>query len=140
MSLSLSTLNSRRLRDPSKRVCLLGELSTLSVDIAAVQKTYFTCAADCRVLERDFVVLSAYGSRSSARISLLVGHSLEVDVNIVFTGDGGQLVVADVAVKSFMFRVVAVYVLNITGKRLAPFRDDPKRLVLVGDWNAILAS
>ena len=57
---------------------------------------------------------------------------------------GGRLVVADVAVKSFKFRLVAVYASNITAervsffRRLAPFLDDTKRLVLMGDWNAIL--
>ena len=51
---------------------------------------------------------------------------------------------ADVAVKSFEFRVVAVYALNCAGerrsffRRLGPFLDDSKRLVLMDDWNAIL--
>ena len=51
---------------------------------------------------------------------------------------------ADVAVKSFKFRLVAVYASNIAAervsffRRLAPFLDDTKRLVLMGDWNAIL--
>ena len=51
---------------------------------------------------------------------------------------------AEVAVKSFEFRIAAVYEPNITAervsffRRLAPFLDDLKRLVLMGDWNAIL--
>ncbi len=46
--------------------------------------------------------------------------------------------------KSFKFRLVAVYAPNIVVERvsffrqLAPFLDDTKRLVLMGDWNAIL--
>ena len=69
---------------------------------------------------------------------------LNADVNVVFAGDEGRLIAADIAVKSFKFRVAAVYAPNIAGektsffRRLAPFLDDPKRLVLVGDWNAIL--
>ena len=108
-----------------------------------MQETLFISAADCQVLEGDFNVFSAYGSCSSAGVSLLVGHSLDADVD-VFASDGGQLVVADVAVKSFKFRLVAVYVPNITVERasffrlLALFLDDSKRLVLMGDWNAIL--
>ena len=57
---------------------------------------------------------------------------------------GARLVVADVAVKSFKFRLVAVYASNIAAervsffRRLAPFLDDTKRVVLMGDWNAIL--
>ena len=123
---------------------LLGELKKLCVDVAAVQETHFTCEADCRVLENDFNVFSAYGSNFSAGVSLLVGRSLDADVDVVFAGDGGRLVVADVAVKSFKFRLVAVYAPNIAAervsffRRLAPFLDDSKRLVLMGDWNAIL--
>ena len=51
---------------------------------------------------------------------------------------------ADVAVKSFKFRLVAVYAPNCAAervsffRRLAPFLDDTKRLVLMGDWNEIL--
>ena len=56
----------------------------------------------------------------------------------------GRLVEADVAIKSFKFRVVAVYAPNIVVERtsffrgLAPLLDDSKRLVLMGNWNAIL--
>ena len=63
-----------------------------------------------RVLESDFNVFSAYGSRTSVGVSLLVGRSLDADVDVVFAGDGGRLVVA---VKSFKFRLVAVYAPNI---------------------------
>ena len=124
--------------------CLLGELKTLGVDVAALQETHFTCGADSRVLEGNFNVFSAYGSRTSVGVSLLVGRSLDADVDVVFAGDGGRLVVADVAVKSFKFCLVAVYASNIAAervsffRRLAPFLDVTKRLVLMGDWNAIL--
>ena len=144
MTLNLATLNVRGLRDSSKCARLLAELRHLSVDVAAVQEIHFTCGGDCRVLESDFNVFSAYGSGTSARVSLLVGRSLDADVDVVFAGDGGRLVVADVGVKSFKFRLVAVYAPNIVAervsffRRLAPFLDDTKRLVLMGDWNAIL--
>ena len=51
---------------------------------------------------------------------------------------------ADVTVKIFEFLVVAVYASNIVVdrvpffRRLAPFLYNPKRIVLIGDWNAIL--
>ena len=144
MTLNLATLNVRGLRDSRKCARLLGELNNLSVDVAAVQETHFTCSADCGVLESNFNIFSAYGSSASAGVSLLVGGSLDADVDVVFAGDGGRLVVADVAVKSFKFRLVAVYAPNIAVerisffRRLAPFLDDTKRLVLMGDWNAIL--
>ena len=87
------------------------------------------------MLERDFVVLSAYGSRNSAEVPLLIGRNLDTDVN-VFADDGDRLIVADVAVKSFEFWVAAVYAsrgLPFFFQQLAPFLDDPKWLVLVGD-------
>ena len=43
MALKLATLNAR----------LLGELSNLSVNVAAVQKTHFNSAAVCQMLEVD---------------------------------------------------------------------------------------
>ena len=64
------------------------------------------------MLESDFNVFSAYGSRTSVGVSLLLGRSLFADVDFVFAGDGGRLVVADVAVKSFKFCLVVVYAPN----------------------------
>ena len=72
MSLNLATL-----KDPSKCLCLLSELSNLSVGVTAVQETHFTCAADCWVLEDDYVVLLVYSS-----------CSLNADVNLVLADDG----------------------------------------------------
>ena len=134
----------RGVRDSSKCAHLLGELKNLRVDVTVVQETHFISAADCRILENDFNVFSAYSSRSSSGVCSLVGRSLDADVDVVFEGDEGRLVVADVAVKIFKFRLVAVYVPNIAVertslfRRLASFLDDMKRLVLMGDWNAIL--
>ena len=144
MALNFASLDARGLRDPSKCARLLGELSDLSVDVTAVQETYFTCVADCQVPEVNYVVFSVSGSCSNTGVSLLVGRCLNADENLVLAVDGGQLVVADVAVKSFEFWVVAVYVPNIAAKnvsffrRLAQFLNDPNRIVLVGNWNAIL--
>ena len=106
MALNLATVNVRGQRGPSKCARLLGKIKNPSVDVAAVQETHFICDADSRVLESDFNVFSAYGSRISVGISLLVGRSLDADVDVVFAGDRGRLVVADVAVKSFKFRLV----------------------------------
>ena len=122
------------MRDSSKYVGLLAELKNHCVDVAA----------DCRLLESDFNVFSAYGNRSSAGASLLVGRSLNADINVVFAGDRGRLLVSDDIVKSFKFWLVAVYAPDAAVervsffRRLAPFLDNSKRLVLMGDWNAIL--
>ena len=95
------------------------------------------------------LALSVHVSRSSVRVSLLIGRSPNADVNLVLADDrgwlAGWLIVADVAVKSFEFQVDAVYEPNIAEervslfRRLAPFFDDSKRIVLAGEWNAILA-
>ena len=143
ISLNLVNFNARGLRDRSKCARLLGELLNFCVNVAAVQETHFTCAEDCQVLRDDFGVFSAFGSRCSAEVSLLVGCSLNAIVNLVFAGDGVRLVVADVAVKSFEFRVVAVYAPNSYGERLTflqrleLFLDDLKRIILAGDRNTI---
>ena len=144
MALNVASLNARGLRDVSKCSHLLAELSNLCVNVAAVQETHFICEADCRVLKDDFVVYSAFSSRPSTGVSLLVGHSLDAIVNVVFVGDGDWLLVADVAVKTFEFRIAAVYASNSAMERcpflrwLGSFLDALKRTVLVGDWNAIL--
>ena len=144
MALNVASINVRGLRDASKCTHLLAELSNLCVNIAAVQETHFTCETDCWVLEGDFVVYSAFGSRLSAGVSLLVRRSLDAIVNVVFAGDEGHLLVADVAVKTFDFRIAVVYAPNIAVerrlflRRLGSFLDAKKRTVLVGDWNAVL--
>ena len=141
MTLNLTSWNLKGLRDPSRHSRLLVELSNL---VAAVQGTHFICAADCRPLEGDFLVFSAFSSRYGAGVSLLVGRSLNANVNVVFADGEGWLVVAEFAVKTFEFRVVAVYAPSTSGerrsfyRRLEPFLDDSKRIILMDDWNAIL--
>ena len=71
MSLNAACLNLRGLRYLSKCACLLDELSNLCVDVTEVQEIQFICAADCQVLENDFVVLKAFGSRCRAGVSML---------------------------------------------------------------------
>ena len=116
ISLNLATLNARGLRDPSKCVHLLVELSNLSVNVASVQETRFTYAADCRALEKDFIIFSAHDRRSSAGVSLQIRRDLDADVNVVFAVDWGRLVVVDVAIKSFKLRVTVVYAPYIAPK------------------------
>ena len=109
------------------------------MNVTVVQETYFICAADCRVQENDFHVFSAYGSCSSAGVSLLVGRSLDADVNVVFVSDGVGCLWPMLPL-SFKFRLVVVYAPNTPAesvsffRRLAPFLDDSKRLVLMGDF------
>ena len=113
------------------------------VDVAAVQETYFICEKDVGVLGDDYVFFSAFGHRLSARVSLLVGRSLHADVNAVFSGEASCLVEADVAMRSFKFRVMAVYAPTHHSewrsfRCLELFLMCSERLLLVGDWNATL--
>ena len=82
-----------------------------------MQETHFICEVDCRVLKDDFVVYLAFGRRLSTGVSLLVGRSLNAIVNVVFAGDGGRLLVADVAVKTFEFRIAAFHAPNSAAER-----------------------
>ena len=143
MTLNVASLNVRGLKVPSRCAHLLSKLSNL-FNVAAVQETHFTCTEDCRTLEDYFVVFSAFGNSCGAGVSLLVGRSLNAIVNLIFAGDEGRLFVVDVVVKTFEFRVFAVHAPNTVGerysffRRLEPFLDNSKQLVLVGDWNVIL--
>ena len=84
----------------SKFACLLAEHLNIRANVAAVQETHSICAADSRVLKNDFAVASAYSSRGSVGVSLLVGRSLNAGVNIVFAGDRGLLVVIMLPLKA----------------------------------------
>ena len=88
MSLNLASLNVRGLRDTNECARLIGELSNLSVNVAVVQETNFICAANAWVLEDDFVVLSALDGHYRSGVSLLIGRSLNTDVDLVFSGVG----------------------------------------------------
>ena len=108
MTLNLAALNVRGLRDLSKHARLLSELSNLSGNVAAEQEIHFTCTVYCRVMENDYVVLSAYDSCSSIGVTLLIGHSLNADVNLLLADDESWMVVANVAIKIFELWVAAV--------------------------------
>ncbi len=59
VTLNLTMLNVRGVRDPRECSSLLDELLKLRVDVAAVQETHFTWAMDYHLLEDHFVVFSA---------------------------------------------------------------------------------
>ena len=80
ITLNVASLNVRELRDSRKCARLLSELLNQCVDVATVQDTHFPCK--------------------------LVECSLNAIVNLVFTDDGGRLVVTDVAVKAMLPNVV----------------------------------
>ena len=70
------------------------------------------------MLEDDYEILSAICSLCTTRVFLLIECSLNANVNLAFADDGGRLIIGDVAVKSFEFWVVAVYVPYVIAETL----------------------
>lgn len=74
----------------------------------------------------------------------MVSRSLDADVHIVQAGGDGRLVVAHISCSGCSFRLVWYMPPNNGRDRrsffrqLGPFLITPRRLVLMGDWNAIL--
>ena len=120
MTLIVASMNVRRLRDPSK--CAR------------------TSVCECCCSARDSLHLCRGLSGAGGRlcglfsirqplqrwVSVLVAHSLNAIVDLVFADDKGRLAVADVAVKSIEFWVVAVYAPNSVGERRS-FSDGWRR-------------
>ena len=138
-ALNPASLNVRRLSDPSKCLHLLGELSNLCVNVAAVQDTHFTYVMGCRLLEDDFVVFQ-HTADTAALGSLCLLNAALIRLSMLYL----QMTVTDVAVKSFEIPGVCSSCTQYRWRKsflfqqLPPFVDDSKWLVLVGDWNAIL--
>ena len=102
----------RGLRDPSKCTRLLGELKNLVCRCCCSARNPLHLWVPTVVCWRAILTSSQHTAAVPAMgVSLLVGRSLDADVDVVFAGDGARLVVADVAVKSFKFRLVAVSIL-----------------------------
>ena len=131
MTLNVASLNAWGLRDPSKCACLLGELSNLCVNVAAVQGLTSLAQRTVRCWRTTLWSFRHSVATVALGISLLVGRSFNDIVTLVFASDGGRLVVANVADKHFEFWVVAVYAPNSIGERRSFFRrfglflDDP---------------
>ena len=115
------SINVRKMRARGYTSCVLGEVRNFSLNAIVVQETHFICKEDGQVLEKDFVVFSAFCCHHSKRVSPLVGHSLKVKVDIVFAGVAGWLIVVDIVAKSPEFRVVVVYAPNCVGRDVPSF-------------------
>ena len=114
MTLFLVSLNGRDLGNRSRAIHVARHLRSLSVDVAAVQDTHSVSHSGDSVLSAGeyFHVFSAYGDSKSRGVSLLVRCGLGAVTNVVYAGASGRLIVADVAVRSNKFRVIAAYAPN----------------------------
>lgn len=79
------------------------------MDVVAIQETHYVCDVNAIVMSNEFVVSSAYREQLSRGVSLLVKCSLDTRVGIVHLGVEGQLLMADIAMRTVSFRFVAVY-------------------------------
>lgn len=89
---------------------------SFGIDVAVIQKTHFVCDIDAHVLSSDFVVYSAYGDQLARSVSWLVKCSLGVRVDLVHVNVGNQLIMANISMKSSLFRIVVIYVPNNQGE------------------------
>ena len=63
---------------------MMQELSVLRnccIDVATVQETHFIYKRDNKVMEPSYVIISAFGYHFRAEVSMLIGYSLDADVN-----------------------------------------------------------
>lgn len=133
MSIKIASLNVNGLKDQGKATRLLCDLLLFSVDVTAIEETHFVCRVDAHVLPSDFVVYSAYGDRLARDVSLLVKHTLDAKVDLVYVDGSGE-----------GWLIVVVYMPNEQMKcvmffhQLGPFLVDSTGFVLMEDWNAIL--
>ena len=124
MALNVASLNARGLQSVSKQSSLLKELKSHDVDVAAIEETHFVSASDSRVLAKGYSVVSTYGTTRSRGVSLLVKSVLQPRLSVFHRDAAGRLIVVDVAIKSFNFRVIAIYAPNDQGKRVVFFSGD----------------
>lgn len=71
-----TSVNMKCLRDRGKATCLLRDLLSFGVNVAAIQETHFVCDVDACVLASDFLVYAAYGDRHASGVSLIVSRPL----------------------------------------------------------------
>ena len=144
MDLRLASLNGRSLRSDSKRSQLLVYLQRRGIDICCLQETHFDSNFHEGVLSRDYLSFSAYFDGRSRGFTWLISRRLDASCALVLSDPAGRLCVLDVTIKDKAFRLIGVWGLNATSELPAFFRCiEPyvipsKRVILVGDWNAVL--
>ena len=144
MDLRLASLNGRGLRSDSKRSQLLSYLQRRGIDICWLQETHFDSNFHEGVLSRDYLSFSAYFDGRSRGVTWLISRHLDASCALVLSDPAGRLCVLDVTIKDKAFRLIGVYGPNATSefpaffRRIEPYVVPSKRVILVGDWNAVL--
>ena len=144
MDLRLASLNGRGLRSDSKRSQLLLYLQRRGIDICCLQETHFDSNFYEGILARDYLSFSACFDSRSRGVTWLVSRRLDASCALVLSDPAGRLCVLDVTIKGKVFRLIGVYGPNATSelpaffRRIEPYVVPSKRVILVGDWNAVL--
>ena len=144
MDLRLASINGRGLRSDSKRSQLLLYLQRRGIDICCLQETHFDSNFYEGILARGYLSFSACFDGRSRGVTWLVSRSLDASCALVLSDPAGRLCVLDVTIKDKAFRLIGVYGPNVTSelppffRRIEPYIVPSKRVILVGDWNAVL--
>ena len=87
---------------------------------------------------------SAYFDSRSRGVTWQVSRRLVATCALVLSDPAGRLCVLDVTIKDNAFRLIGVYGPNASSElpaffwRIEPYVIPSKRVILVGDWNAVL--
>ena len=144
MDLRLASINARGLRSDSKRSHLLAHLKQRGADICCIQETHFDSNFRESILSRVYEPFSAYFDGRARGVSWLICRGLSASCSLVFSDPEGRLCVLDATIKGRAFRFIGVYGPNANSelpdffRRIEPFMTSSRRLVLAGDWNAVL--
>ena len=138
MDLRLASLNGRCLRAGSRRSHLFLYLQR------CLQETRFDSNFHEDILSKDYLSFSAYFDGRSRGVTWLISRRLDATCALVLSDPAGRLCVVDVTIKDKAFRLIGVYGPNACSelpaffRRIEPYVIPSKRVILVGDWNAVL--
>ena len=144
MDLRLASLNGRGLRAGSRRSHLFLYLERRGIDICCLQETRFDSNFHEDILSKDYLSFSAYFDGRSRGVTWLISRRLDATCALVLSDPAGRLCVVDVTIKDKAFRLIGVYGPNACSelpaffRRIEPYVIPSKRVILVGDWNAVL--
>ena len=144
MDLRLASLNGRSLRSDFRRFHLLLYLQRRSIDICCLQETRFDSNFHEGILLRDYWSFSAYFDGRSRGVTWLISRRLDATCALVLSDPTGRLCVLDVTIKDKAFRRIGIYGPNAASelpaffRRIEPYVTPSKRVILMGDWNAVL--
>ena len=109
-----------------------------------MQETRFDSNFHEDILLKDYLSFSAYFDGRSRDVTWLISRRLDATCALVLSDPVGRLCVVDVTIKDKAFRLTGVDGPNATSelpaffRRIEPYVIPSMRVILVGDWNAIL--